>query len=582
MQYITQNYGKNMISYRKNFLLLSLFVVILITTSCTNASASTQKAKKPKLVLVLIVDQMRADYLDRFYDLFCEKGFRLLLNNGAWYSNCHYDYMPTNTAPGHSFILSGIYPGTSGIISNEWYSIALGRSYYCVEDSSVSSLGIDPAIAAGKMSPINFQGVTMGDLLKTVSPKSKVIGISLKDRAAILPAGKHADGAFWFDAQSGRWISSSYYFDRLPDWVQSMNDLHTPEKYLHTIWNRLLPAQAYARQGADSAQGEGVIPGDSSSAFPHHIEDMSDSIVIQTIRMNLRRFEALLPTPAGDELTIQFAEAALAGEQLGRQNATDILSISFSSPDYCGHIFGPDSHEIEDLILRLDRGLARLFAAIDSTVGLQNTVIALTADHGVCPLPERKPAVEAGRINSKDMLATVKVRIGQQFNYNEGLDNLLVALSNDYIYLDYPGIHSHGWNKDSFEVAVSNACMKEQYIACCYTRTQLENSIAHGGSHDSIQMKIERGFNRELSGGVALVVKPFSIFSGSLTGTTHSTGYDYDTHVPLVLFGDGIHRGKLSRLVSPGVLTATVAEILGISLPLNSSLLGDYPGQIRR
>jgi predicted AlkP superfamily pyrophosphatase or phosphodiesterase len=558
-------------SFRRIILLIPLAIVFMTAAPYVRTARSDPKTKRPKLVLVIIVDQMRADYLDRFYDLFCEKGIRHLLKNGARFTNCNYDYTPTNTAPGHSFILSGIYPGTSGIISNEWYSVALGRIFYCVEDSNVSSLGIDSANAAGKMSPRNFHGISVGDRLKAVSPESKVIGISIKDRGAILPAGKHASGAFWFDPQSGRWISSNYYFHRLPDWVQSFNDLRQPESYLRTIWNRLLPAQAYARQGLDSARGEGLLPGENSPVFPHIVADISKPASIQTSGINPRRFDALLPTPAGDELTIQFAEAALAGEQLGQRNVTDILSISFSSLDYCGHIFGPDSHEIEDMVVCLDRSLAGLFAYIDSSVGLQNTFIALTADHGVCPLPERKSASECGRINSKDMLMTLKVRIGQQFNYNEGNENLITALSNDYIYLDYPGIHAHGWNADSFEVAVGNACMKERYMARFYTRTQLEHSITGGGLHDSIQMKIEKGFNKELSGGVALVVQPYSFFSGLSTGTTHGAPNAYDTHVPLVLFGEGVRRGKYSYPVSPSIISATLSDLLGISVPSNSS-----------
>jgi predicted AlkP superfamily pyrophosphatase or phosphodiesterase len=556
--------------HKKNFLLFSLAIVFLIAIPCTLVTHPKQKNKRPKLVLVIIVDQMRADYLDRFYDLFCEKGFRLLLKKGARFTNCNYDYTPTNTAPGHSYLLSGIYPGTSRIISNEWYSVALGRIFYCVEDSSVLSLGIDSANAAGKMSPRNFHGQSIGDQLKATSSESKVIGIAIKDRGAILPAGKHADGAFWFDPQSGKWISSSYYFHRLPDWATTLNEIRQPDSYLHSTWNRLLQSEAYARQGVDSGRGEGVLPGENSPVFPHKIEDLSDPAIVHMSGINPRRFDAMLPTPAGDELTIQFAEAALAGELLGRRNATDILSVSFSSLDYCGHIFGPDSHEIEDMIVRLDRSLAGFFAYVDSTIGLQNTFIALTADHGVCPLPERNPASEAGRINSKDMLITLKVRIGQQFNYNEGNDNLLLTLSNDYVYLDYPGIQKHGWKVDSFELAVGKASLKERYIACFYTRTQLEHSIARGGSHDSIQMKIEKGFNKELSGDVALVVRPYSFFSGSQTGTTHGTGYTYDTHVPLVLCGDGIRRGKYSRPVTPGILYTTLAELLGISIPSNS------------
>ncbi len=548
------------------FILLELS---LFSVSSGQSCSNDPRIQKPKLVLVIVVDQMRADYLDRFRDLLSEKGFRFLIEKGTRFTDCRYEYTPTNTAPGHSFILSGIYPGKSGIISNEWYSAAKGRTLYCVEDSSVFSVGIDSLETTGRMSPKNFDGTSVGDQLKTISPESKVVGIAIKDRGAILPAGKHANGAFWFDPQSGKWISSSYYFKRLPSWVSAFNDRHLPESYLNKQWVKLLPDSAYVRQGIDDAAGEGTIAGETTRFFPHRIEDLNDLNILRTSAF--RRFDAVLPTTFGDDLTVQFTEAAIIGERLGQRDPVDVLSVSFSSLDYCGHIFGPDSYEIEDMVVRLDRHFARLFSFVDSTVGLKNTIIVLTADHGVCPLPEKMPSGTAGRINSKDVLVDIKVRIGQKFDYNEGADNLLLALSNDYTYLDYKGISAHGFDSDSFEVAVGEACLKEKFVCRYFTRTQIERSQASGGSNDPILHRAENGFNKELSGGVMLVPMEGSFFSSGLTGTTHGTAYEYDTHVPLLFYYSAFRKGTFSDPVSPSIISGTLCFFLNIPLPVSSS-----------
>jgi predicted AlkP superfamily pyrophosphatase or phosphodiesterase len=559
----------NSTAYKKTITALIIIQLSLFSTLFGAPHKNDRTLRKPKLILVIVVDQMRADYLDRFRDLMCDTGFRFLMEKGTRCTDCRYEYTPTNTAPGHSFILSGIYPGISGIISNEWYSTVRRREVYCVEDSSVFSIGIDPLEAGGRMSPKNYFGTTVGDQLKTISPDSKVIGIAIKDRGAILPAGKHADGAFWFDPQSGKWISSNYYFKHLPSWVSAYNDRHLPESYLNKQWIKLLPDSDYARQGIDDAPGEGTVAGETTHVFPHIAADLNNPTIIRT--SVFRRFDALLPTTFGDDLTRQFAEEAMSGECLGQRGVTDVLTISFSSLDYCGHIFGPDSYEIEDMIIRLDRHLAGLFSFVDSTIGLKNTVIVLTADHGVCPLPEKSIAGMAGRINGKDVLVDIKVRIGQKFDYNEGSDNLLLAFSNDYVYLDYDGIKEHGFNIDSFEVAVGEAGLKEPYVSRCYTRTQIERSIASGGSTDSILCRIEKGFNKELSGSVAIVLKEYSFFSSGQTGTTHGTAYEYDTHVPLLFYGSDFRQGTFSERISPSIIAGTLCFLLNVPLPAFSS-----------
>ncbi|MDD8019384.1 MAG: alkaline phosphatase family protein, partial [Bacteroidota bacterium] len=290
---------------RRSF--FSVIIFTFIVSWCSAFAASPEhNRQKPKLVVAIIVDQMRADYIDRFYDLFDDGGFRLLSEKGARFTQCNYDHAPTYTAPGHSIFLSGVYPGVSGIIGNEWYSIAQSRSIYCCEDSTVNSVGDNSSVREGQMSPHNYNASTLGDWLKSVSASSKVVGVAIKDRGAILPAGQHPTGAFWFDSQSGNWISSSYYFTTLPDWAQAFNNRHIPESYLNQTWQKLLPESLYARQSADNAVGEGTIPGEKNSVFPHKISNFSDSAFAGNPQFSrYRRFDALLPTPMGNDLTVR-------------------------------------------------------------------------------------------------------------------------------------------------------------------------------------------------------------------------------------------------------------------------------------
>ncbi|HTY57942.1 MAG TPA: alkaline phosphatase family protein, partial [Bacteroidota bacterium] len=450
----------------KTFILvLSLILPCAARTASPHAEQGT-----PKLVIVIVVDQMRADYLVRFNDLFGNGGFNLFLNGGAYFTNCAYDYASTFTGPGHATILSGIPVRSSGIIGNEWFDRQKGRSVYCVEDSACESVGISPGLAAGRMSPRRFKGTTLGDQLMAHSPSSRVIGIAIKDRGAILLAGERPTGAFWFDPGSGSWITSSFYGRTLPAWAEQFNAAGIPARFLGRRWTRLLPDSCYSRSSIDDAPGEGTLPGEDRPVFPHQVKDLETMPPGGPPAGGMsRRFDGLLPTPFGDELTVRFAEAAIEGERLGGRGVTDLLAVSFSAPDYCGHIFGPDSQEVEDILVRLDRSLAEFFGYVDRRIGLQNVMVVLTADHGVCPLPELREHRGAIRINPSDVLLDVKVRVGQRFGYNEGKDNLILALSNSYLYLDLKGVSAHGFSADAFECGVIDAALREPGIVRCYT-----------------------------------------------------------------------------------------------------------------
>jgi predicted AlkP superfamily pyrophosphatase or phosphodiesterase len=552
---------------KRTFVLL----LLLLFPGVVPAGKPSVRPLKSKLVLVVVVDQMRSDYLTRFGDLFGEGGFRLLLKRGAVFTNCAYDYAATFTGPGHSTILSGIPVSASGIIGNEWFDRGKQRTVYCVEDSSVLSAGISPEKAAGRMSPANFRGTTLGDQLLAGSPSSRVIGIAIKDRGAILLAGQRPTGAFWFDPESGNWITSTYYCRALPSWVERFNAARVAEGFLGERWTRLLPDSCYGRAGADDAPGEGTLPGEGKPLFPHAINDLAGPRSGRGPDAGpSRRFDVLLPTPYGDELTVRFSEAAIDGEQLGQRGVTDLLAVSFSSPDYCGHIFGPDSQEMEDILIRLDRKLEDLFAFIDGRIGLQNVTIVLTADHGVCPLPERQVSRGAARISPKDVLLDIKVRVGQDFNFNEGNDNLILSLSNGFIYLDLKRISERGFALKAFEEGVIRAALKEKGIVRCYTRDELEQLHQDAGSFDSTGVRIARSVNEERSGDIALLTSEYSFFSGGASGTTHGSPYEYDRHVPLLFFGPEINPGWYGTACRPNEIVPTLAEILHVSPPSGS------------
>ena len=517
---------------------------------------------KPKLVLLIVVDQMRADYLDRFDDLYSDGGFKRLSSHGAVMKNCNFLHSMTNTGPGHSTLFSGIPLRVSGIVSNAWYSVPLGRSVYCVEDGSVSGVGVDTSEVNGKMSPRNFNGTSLCDELLKASPSSRAVGIAIKDRGAILPAGKHPTGAYWFDAGSGNWITSTYYMKSLPAWVAAFNARHLPEQSLGTSWEKMLPEKDYVRAGIDDQPGEGSIPGETRRTFPHRISDLATP----GFKNRFRRFDAFATSPFGNVMTAEFAKAAIEGEQLGQRGVTDILTVSFSSPDYCGHIFGPDSHEIEDMYVRLDGVLEDFLKFLDAKVGLSNIDIALTGDHGIPPIPEKIPQTGARRINGGDLLNLLKVRMGQRYNYDEGNDRLIPALSNDQIYVDHTAIAAKGFIEQEFIEAIAELLRGQKYVAHAFTRSEIERA-ACVGTTDPILSSVVQTFDGRRCGDIAIILTPYSYFSSLTTGVNHGTPYEYDTHVPLVLVGPKIKAGVYADSCAPNDIAPTFAAILGIHAP---------------
>jgi predicted AlkP superfamily pyrophosphatase or phosphodiesterase len=513
-------------------------------------STALPPGPRPKLVLAITVDQLRYDYLERFHDQFGDGGFKKLTDQGAFLTFARYNYYPTITGPGHASLWSGCPPSMHGIIANDWFDRRTQKSVYCVGDPDVT--GVGTVSAAGRMSPRNFIGANFCDQMR-LHYHSKIIGLSMKDRAAILPAGKKPAGAYWFESSSGNFITSSYYVKELPAWVSKFNDRKRPKDFIGQTWDRLLPASAYP--WPDDAAGEGTLASETTHTFPHTVApSKSDG------------FETIIPTPYGNQLLEEFAEAAIEGEELGHDPQPDVLCVSFSSVDYCGHAFGPYSQEVQDVVLRLDQQLAGFLKFLDKRLGLQNVEIALSADHGVCPTPAF--AVEQGfagdRVDPMEIMTDLMAKLSEHFGPAK--------------YLLTPRIFEGNlfYNHDTLKEKQLTPVMVTDFIRewafttgkfqACYSREQLLDGRAPGLIGD----RVVNGYNGERSGDAVLVYKPFTIYWPNPTGTTHGSPYSYDTHVPVLFYGPAFKPGRYADEFYITDIVPTLCATLGLDEPPGS------------
>lgn len=513
------------------------------------ASAQPLLAEQPKLVVAILVDQFRYDYLERFHSQFVEDGFRRLTDHGAFLTFARYDYCPTLTGPGHASFLSGSTPSVHGIIANDWFDKATGKSMYCCQDNSVHGVGSKDA--AGQMSPRNFIGSTLADQMR-LHFKSKVVGLSLKDRGAILPAGKQPTGAYWFESGSGKFITSTYYRQELPEWVVKFNALEKPRSYIGKTWNRLLEPSAYERE--DLLPGEGVLHGEQSPTFPH------------TVAASKKEgFETIIPTPFGNELLADFAKAAIEGEKLGQGPNPDLLTVSFSSIDYVGHRFGPYSQEVQDMALRLDRQLADFFAYLDQKIGKSNTVIVLTADHGVAPTPEfaNQQGLDAPRTDEVELLGDLLGKLNDRFG--DGAYLTQRKLINGHLYLNQETLRSKQLTPATVAGFIREWALATGKFHAVFTRDELLAGQAPG----FVGRLVLNGYNAERSGDLVLVYKPY-ILSGkgaAASGTTHGSPFSYDTHIPVLFHGSQIREGRYPDEFYITDIVPTLSSLLHIDVP---------------
>lgn len=516
-------------------------------------SSKSGLANKPKLVVGIVVDQMRTDFIYRYWSKYSNDGFKRLVNNGFFFKNSHYNYVPTYTAPGHASIYTGTTPAVHGIIGNDWFDKTSNTRLYCTEDSTVQALG--GSEKSGQMSPKNMLTTTIGDQLKlSNNNQSKVIGIALKDRGAILPAGHLANAAYWFDSATGNWISSSYYMAQLPDWVKQFNQKNLAKTYLNQPWQTLLPIAEYTESLSDDNKFEEAFNGESQPVFPHDLAKLA------TRNDN---FGLLKATPFGNSFSKDFAIQAIQSEKLGKHPVTDMLAISFSATDYVGHQFAPQAVEVEDTYLRLDQDLAELLKFLDHWIGKDQVLLFLTADHGAAESPAYLASlkVPTGHIKRKELVTALEKLLQDKYG-----DNLLLDYSNQQVFLDYKKIVTLKLSPVEVTDAVAEFLMTINGVAATVSKTVLNTAAFNSG----INHYIQSGYNPQRSGDVIVTYQPGWIESESMKGTTHGSGYNYDTHVPLLWYGWKISTGQSLEAVEITDIATTLALLLDIQAPNGS------------
>jgi predicted AlkP superfamily pyrophosphatase or phosphodiesterase len=515
-------------------------------------------------VLLVVVDQFRYDYLERFGDLFAAGGLRRLLREGASWTEANYDHVPTETAPGHATLMTGAWPAETGIIANDWYDRETNRRVNNVLDESVRLIGGAPGERAS--SPRSLLVSTVGDELKLATGgRSKVVGVSFKDRSAILPAGRMADAAYWYSWQTGQFVSSSYYFDRLPDWASAFNAARPADKFFGQTWDRLLDRAEYERRaGADDVpweKGDGRTP----TTLP------------QRVTGGLRApgpdfYNELGVSPFSNDLLLAFAEQAIAGEHLGEDADTDLFTISFSANDLVGHRYGPYSHESMDITLRVDRQIEQLLSYVDARVGLRNTLVIFTADHGVAPYPDyaARMRLPGGYIPIKDLLTAANNRLSVRFGKGdkEKTADYLLTFDKGQFYFNRAALDRDGVRQEEAERVVGEAALTVPGVSRFFTRTQLVSGAVSPA--DAVARRVLHGFNPRRSGDVVIIQEPFKYMTESTNSAAHGTPYSYDTHVPLVIAGAGVAPGRYAEAATPADIAPTVARLLRVQPPSNA------------
>lgn len=505
-----------------------------------------QMPQKPKLIVGVVVDQMRWDYLYRYQARYTAGGFNRLLQEGFSCENTFIPYTPTYTAPGHTSVYTGSVPSLHGIAGNSWYSREKGRHVYCTEDSAVQTVG--SASAAGKMSPRNMWASTITDELRlSNNMRGKTIGIALKDRGAILPAGHTANAAYWYDNASAGFISSTYYMQELPQWVKDFNNRKLVDQYMSQPWKTLFPQNTYVQSTTDSKAYEGKLAG--GNTFDH-----------RTDTLKAAKYEAFRTTPYGNAYTIEMAKAAIEGEALGADAHTDFLAVSFSSPDYIGHTFGPNSIEVEDNYLRLDRDLALFLQYLDTKIGEGAYLLFLTADHGVAHVPGFAEEAHLPAGLSSEALLRKSLNEGLQKEF--GAANAILTITNYQVFLADDTLTKNGLDKQKVKQAVIRLLLQEEAVSKAF---DLEN-IAAAGLPEKIKNMVANGYNQKLSGDVQFLFKP-QWFEGGKTGTTHGAWNPYDAHIPLLWFGWNIKPGRLNRETYMTDIAPTLAAMLQVQMP---------------
>ena len=526
----------------------SIFFFVNISIASFAQKEINNVIDRPKLVVGIMVDQMRWDFLYRYYNRYSAKGFKRLLNEGFTCENTLIPYAQSVTACGHTCVYTGSVPAINGIIGNNWYSRESKKSIYCAEDSVAKTVG--SSSTAGEMSPKNLEVTTITDELRLATNfKSKSIGIALKDRGAILPVGKSGNAAYWYDGSSGQWITSTYYMAALPDWVQKFNGLKMPDKYYGENWNTLYPTASYTQSTTDDKYYEGKLSGYEKPVFPHKLSGNINN-----------NYNEISSTPFGNTLTAEMAKAAIENEKMGQRDVTDFLAVSFSSTDYVGHRFGPNSIETEDTYLRLDIDLATFFGYLDKTIGKGQYLLFLTADHGVM----HSPGFSAENKLPGGLVSDIRKPLNSALEIKFGIKNAVLSEANYQIYLNYKLIEQSGKTLTEIKKFIIDYLKEIPGIANAFDLEQTSNQ--------SLPQKIKdlviNGYHPKRSGDIQIILNSGYMFGeGKGLAATHGLVYPYDGHIPLVWMGWNIKKGKSNAPTFMTDIAPTIAAMLRVQMP---------------
>ena len=532
---------------------ISNFIMMAFLGCCSIYSVSAQQAsaigvQRPKLVVGIVIDQMRWDYLYRYQKRYTDGGFKRLLNEGFSCENTVIPYVPSVTAIGHTCIYTGSVPSIHGIAGNNF--VKNGEKVYCTDDDTVKPVGSNSE--AGLMSPRNLWVTTIGDEMKIASNgRAKVVGVALKDRASILPAGHNPDGAFWFDDKSGNFITSTHYMNQLPKWVEAFNSKKLPEHYLSEKWNTLYPKDTYTESTSDENEYENGIKKGVKATLPLNLPELYKKYGYNIIRN----------TPFGNSLTFDMAKAAIDGEQLGADDETDLLAVSCSSTDYIGHQVGTHAVETEDTYLRLDKAIADFLSYLDAKVGKGNYLVFLSADHGA--------------MNNARFLQDRRIPAG---NWDDGV---AAKKLNEVLAKEYPNTGDLVKTVMNYQVFFNREVIKNQHLdfakikqtvvdflkedSCVLYACDMEKTMTES-IPEEVKYRIVNGYNRERSGDIQIVLKP-NFYTHGMKGTDHGAWNLYDTHIPLVFMGWGIKHGATTKRTFMTDIAPTIGALIHVQAP---------------
>lgn len=520
------------------------------------AEAQSDFNEKPKLMVGIVVDQMRYEYLHRYYDTFGQGGFKRLINEGFVLENAHYNYTPTVTGPGHASVYTGTTPSIHGIIGNDWYDKELNKYVNCVNDPLYEPVG-SPG-GNGDVSPWRMQSTTVTDELKISSQgNSKVISISWKDRGAVLPGGHTPNGAYWVDSKSTAIITSTYYQQQLPKWLVDFNKRGLPDLYLSGSWKPIMPIEKYIQSGIDNSPYENKLAGKETPTFPYDLKEL---------RAKAGDYDLLYVTPFSNDYITEAALAALNGEKLGKGQWSDFLAISYSATDALGHAVGPNGVELQDMYIRLDKNLEHLLNKLDEQVGKGNYTVFLTADHAVAEVPQFMidNKLPGGYLDNKKIREDLNAYLALYFPGKE----LVKIISNGQVFFNHD-VFDQDPKSAGVQLLVASELTtqflkKVEGIADVYSQQHMTMGDYNEGGLKGMAI---RGYHQKRSGDLVIIPESGYFSSSSKTGTTHGTGYSYDTHVPILFYGKGIKKGSTNQYHRITDIAPTVSRILKIQFP---------------